>query len=219
MVEKRLQNLYVARLVTSERPCFVCNKFTHVVLTSADGSNADWFYTCKSHLGDFNFCSKIGGTSPKTTAKQQQEKKEASLANRPPESDSIVDLVSNIGSAWKSWRASSSKKSEAEEKEKDDKKPENDNEKDNEKKEKGTEKDDASSTTSTVTKSPAASPSPSSSPQQPVRFVIQRDYFFLRQREYMKKQQKKEASEKLKTLQFPEVPKTIPINKDNTATD
>ncbi|GAN09978.1 conserved hypothetical protein [Mucor ambiguus] len=201
---KRLQNLYVARLVTQERPCFVCSKFTGVVLTSADNSNTDWFYVCRAHLGDFNFCSKLGG-SPKP-AQHAQVKKEQ-LANRPPESDSVVDLVSSIGSAWKSWRGSGKKSDEE-----DDNKKKDDG-KDKEKDEAAEERKASSPSTPSSDTSLPPSPAPTSvpaSPQQPVRFVIQRDYFYLRQREYMKKIQKKEASEKLKTLQFPEVPKTLP---------
>ena len=93
-----LQNLYVARLTTQERPCFVCSKFTNVVLTSADNSNSDWFYTCKTHLGDTNFCSKLGGPKP---AIKQDHKKDNSLDNRKPESDSVADLVSSIGHAFR----------------------------------------------------------------------------------------------------------------------
>ncbi|KAF1806314.1 VPS4-associated protein 1 [Mucor lusitanicus] len=205
---KRLQNLYVARLVTQERPCFVCSKFTGVVLTSADNSNTDWFYVCRAHLGDFNFCSKLGG-SPKP-AQNAQVKKEQ-LANRPPESDSVVDLVSSIGSAWKSWRGSGKKSDEEDDKKKEDDKKDDDNKEKDEAKEE--EKKASSSPTPSSDTSLPPSPAPTSvpaSPQQPVRFVIQRDYFYLRQREYMKKIQKKQASEKLKTLQFPEVPKTLP---------
>lgn len=190
----RLQNLYIARLTTQERPCFVCSKFTSVVLTSADNSNADWFYICRAHLADFNFCSKLGGNNKpikSPTAEQNKDK----LANRPVESDSVTELVSSIGSAWKSWRGGDKKE------DKDEKKDEKD-EKKEEKKEEEEAKTDAPSP-----------PSTPSSPQQPVRFIIQRDYFYLRQREYLKKAQKKEATEKLKTLQFPEVPKNTPTLK------
>ncbi|KAI9337423.1 VPS4-associated protein 1 [Pilaira anomala] len=202
---QRLQNLYIARLTTQERPCFVCNKFTGVVLTSADNSNTDWFYICRSHLGDFNFCSKLG-SGPKPNNKTLETKKQA-LANRPVESDSVVDLVSSIGSAWKSWRT---------------KKPDEDQEtdkKDSDKKDAEDQKKDDTTTTITTAESSTSTPTTTSppasptSPQQPVRFIIQKDYFYLRQREYMKKIQKKEAKEKLKTLQFPEVPQTMPTLK------
>ena len=205
---QRLQNLYIARLVTQERPCFVCSKFTGVVLTSADNSNTDWFYVCRAHLGDFNFCSKLGG-SPKPAQNAQLKKEQ--LANRPPESDSVVDLVSSIGSAWKSWRGSG-KNSEDEKDKKDGEKKNgnNDDEKKVEEKDETEDKKPTSSSSPTSSNNSTPSPSVPASPQQPVRFVIQRDYFYLRQREYQKKIQKKEASEKLKTLQFPEVPKTLP---------
>lgn len=192
----RLQNLYIAKLTTQDRPCFVCSKFTNVVLTSVDNSNTDWFYICRSHLGDFNFCSKIGG-SPKP-AKSTVDNKKESYADRKPESDSVVELVSSIGSAWKSWRGG--KKSDEKEEEK---------KKDDEKKKEEEEEENSSSETSTPTTT-SAPVSPVSTPDKPVRFVIQRDYFYLRQREYLKKIQKKEATEKLKTINFPEVPKNVP---------
>ncbi|KAI7903745.1 VPS4-associated protein 1 [Cokeromyces recurvatus] len=203
--QQRLQNLYIARLVTQERPCFVCNKFTGVVLTSADNSNADWFYICKSHLGDSNFCSKLGG-SPKTTRNsQQREIKKKELANRPPESDSVIELVSSIGSALKSWTTKKTKEEGNDKKEKEGKKE------DEETKSDKADNDEEKSLNSSNSTIHSSSPKISNNlPQQPVRFVIQRDYFYLRQREYQKKIQKKEAAEKLKTLQFPEVPKAMP---------
>lgn len=189
---QRLQNLYIARLTSQERPCFVCSKFTNVVLTLADNSNADWFYTCKSHLGDFNFCSKVGGTKIKSP-----ELKKEVLVNRPVESDSVSDLVSSIGTAWKSWRG------------KDEKKPEDADKK--EEKEEKEDKKEEKIEKEQVAHSPPPTISSPASIQQPVRFILQKDYFYLRQREYMKKLQNKQASEKLKTLQFPEVPKNKPI--------
>jgi multidrug efflux pump subunit AcrB len=198
--QQRLKNLYIARPTTQERPCFVCSKFTSVVLTSADNSNADWFYICRTHLGDFNFCSKLGGKSVKSPTAADVKKAEA-LANRPHESDSVSDLVSSIGSAWKSWR--STKKPEDEKEKEKEKEKEDKEEKKENKEEKNQEITVTANTPPPVTSTP-------SSPQQPVRFVIQRDYFYLRQREYIKKIQKKEAAAKLKTLNFPEVPKNIP---------
>ncbi|KAI9480734.1 MAG: VPS4-associated protein 1 [Benjaminiella poitrasii] len=204
--QQRLQNLYIARLVTQERPCFVCSKFTGVVLTSADNSSADWFYICKSHLGDSNFCSKLGGSPKPNKNVQQQEAKKEKLANRPPESDSVVDLVSSIGSAIKSWSTKKPKDEDKDKKEeeKDKKKEEKDEEKEKE------SSDEKSNNTDSNSPSPSTLNTSTHSPQQPIRFVIQRDYFYLRQREYQKKIQKKEAAEKLKTLQFPEVPKVMP---------
>ena len=199
MPDQRLQNLYIARLTAQERPCFVCSKFTSVVLTSADNSNADWFYTCRAHLGDANFCSKLGGNNTKAQpTKAAAGAKKEPISNRPPESDSVGELLSGIGSAWKSWRKGSKEDEEKEKKEGD---------KDDKKEEKKKEEDEESK------KQDTPPPSTPSSPQPPVRFVIQRDYFYLRQREYMKKTQKKEATEKLKTLSFPEVPKNMPTLK------
>ncbi|ORE08158.1 DUF1742-domain-containing protein [Rhizopus microsporus var. microsporus] len=183
-----MQNLYIARLITNERPCFVCNKFSNVVLTLADNSNTDWFPVCKSHLGDVNFCTKLGGSS-KPTSPQLKAAKREKLEARKPESDSVSDLVSTLGSAWKSWRSSkdTDKGEEKKEEKKEDKKEEEGSEV--EKKEEKIEQ------------------------QQPVRFILQKDYFYLRQREYTKRIQKKEAEERLKKLQFPEVPKKDPLKK------
>ncbi|KAI8334421.1 VPS4-associated protein 1 [Chlamydoabsidia padenii] len=186
----RLQNLYIARLTSQERPCFVCSKFTLVVLTSADNSNQDWFYICRPHLGDFNFCSKVGGpSSPKPASPKPSSS--PLLKDRPAESDSVVDLVSSIGSALTSWR----------------KKPEEPTNKDGDNKKDDKEQQDEKK------ESPPSPPPPvttSPPPQTPPKFILQRDYFYLRQREYTKKQQKKEAEDKLKTLQFPKVPTNLP---------
>jgi hypothetical protein len=191
----KIQNLYVAKPTTQERPCFICSKFTNIVLTSADNSNSDWFYTCRVHLGDFNFCSKLGQKSAKATPAPKKE----NLADRPPESDSVVELINGIGSAWKSWRGS--KKDE--DKKDDDKDKKEDTSKEEEKKQ---DKEEEEKEKEQEIKQEVAQPTV----QQPVRFILQRDYFYVRQREFLKKQQKKQASEKLKTLQFPEVPKELP---------
>ncbi|KAG0175430.1 hypothetical protein DFQ28_000043 [Apophysomyces sp. BC1034] len=200
----RLQNLYVAKLTAQERPCFVCSKFTSVVLTSADNSNSDWFYVCRSHLGDCNFCSQLG-QSKSPQAKRTQKSQQDMLQGQKVESDSVSDLVASIGSAWKSWRG----KTETDEKEKKEEEEKKDNKQ--EKKEETTvakkEKEEEQQTS-------AGTIEPSSPrPQQQVRFVLQRDYFYLRQREQTKKLQKKHATEKLKSIQFPEVPKGLPVRK------
>ncbi|KAF7728809.1 hypothetical protein EC973_005435 [Apophysomyces ossiformis] len=203
----RLQNLYVARLAAQERPCFVCSKFTSVVLTSADNSNSDWFYICRSHLGDANFCSQFGRpNSPqakRSTARPQQELSK----DQKRESDSMSDLMASIGSAWKSWRG----KSETDDKEKkeengEDKKKEGGeeaNKKESEQPKNRSEAEEQRASTEIVE-------SPVVRPQQAPRFILHRDYFYLRQREQLKKIQKKEAAEKLGSIQFPEVPKNRP---------
>lgn len=198
----KFQNLYVARLVTQERPCFVCSKFTSVVLTSADNSNLDWFYVCRTHLGDRNFCTKLGGP-PQSPPKSPTSRK-PKVEDRPPESDSVADLVSSIGSALTSWR-----KKKPEEDEKKDSKEEKNDKKSDENSEKDTDKKDDKSDEKKDTPPPSVPSSPTT-PTQPIRFQLQRDYLYLRQREYARKVQKKEAGEKLKTIQFPEVPKEPP---------
>ncbi|KAI8980875.1 VPS4-associated protein 1 [Pilobolus umbonatus] len=188
-----IQNLYIARLTTQDRPCFVCSKFTNVVLTSADNSNNDWFYVCKRHLSDHNFCSKLGGRPTRSDT----EKKKDKYAHKQPESDSVVELVSTIGNAWKSWRTKKTDDTKKDEEEKKDSKEEKKDTKEEKKEEKKEEEEEKVE-------------GRHSAVDQPVRFVIQRDYFYLRQREFTKKKQKKEATERMKTLQFPEVPTKLP---------
>lgn len=193
-------NLHIAKLAAQERPCFVCNKFTQVVLTTADNSNADWFYICRSHLGDTHFCTKTGGSSSPTP--KSPTKKKFKDDQSPVESDSVSDLVASIGSAWNAWR----KKDKKEDQEKDnDKKDEKDDDKKDDKDDdkKQDEKDTSTPTTPTF----ATPPSP---PPQPIRFILQRDYYYLRQREMTRRAEKKRAGEALKSLQFPQVPKERP---------
>ncbi|KAL0077666.1 VPS4-associated protein 1 [Phycomyces blakesleeanus] len=189
----RFQNLYVARLTTQERPCFVCSKFTSVVLTSADNSNDDWLYVCRSHLGDTNFCDKLGGKPAQPVSPRL---KKTNLEDRKPESDSVGDLVASIGSVWKSWRGSKEEKDDKGDKEKENK--------DEEKK-----KEEEVPATPTTLTTPTTPTTPTSS-TAPIRFVLQKDYFYLRQREYIKKNEKKQAKERLAGLSFPEVPKQRP---------
>ncbi|KAI9269067.1 VPS4-associated protein 1 [Phascolomyces articulosus] len=205
-MSQRIQNLYIARLTTNERPCYVCNKFTAVVLTLADNSNLDWFYICRSHLGDTNLCTRIGGPAGEANkSASSSPKAKKKLEDRPPESDSVSDLVASIGSAWNSWRKKPSQ-DEDDKKDDDKKKKDNDDDKKDAKKTKDDDKEEQEEKTDKVE---SASVSPKS-PQQPIRFILNRDYFYMRQREYTKKIQKKVANNKLTTLDFPEVPKTHP---------
>ncbi|KAI7856240.1 VPS4-associated protein 1 [Circinella umbellata] len=204
-MSERIQNLYVARLTTNERPCFICNKFTAVVLTLADNSNHDWFYICRSHLGDTNFCSRVGGSAAGNKSVPSSPRTKKQFEDRPPESDSVSDLVASIGSAWNSWRKKPSENEDDKKKDDDNKKKKSDNDDD----QKDTKSDDDKKQENHKDVSDSVPTSPKS-PQQPVRFVLNKDYFYMRQREYTRKIQKKEANNKLKTLDFPEVPKTHP---------
>ena len=190
-------NLYIAKLAAQERPCFVCSKFTQVVLTTADNSNADWFYICRSHLGDTHFCTKTGGSSS-PTPKSPTRKKFNKDDQAPVESDSVSDLVASIGSAWNAWR--NKDKNDQDNKDQDKEKDNDNKDEDNDKKQ--DEKEPSTPTTPTFT-----TPSP---PPQPIRFILQRDYYYLRQREMTRRAEKKRAGEALRTLQFPEVPKDRP---------
>ncbi|KAI7865535.1 VPS4-associated protein 1 [Spinellus fusiger] len=193
------QNLYSARLTTQERPCFVCSKFINVVLISADNSNDDWFYVCRSHLGDTHFCTKLGG---KPVQPQSPLTKKHTLEDRKPEGDTVSDLVESISTAWKSWRDT---KKES---------PQDTAEKNTaEKNTKDTAEKDTKDTAETREPSPTASPKEkTSTPEKdvPIRFVLQKDYFYLRQREYTKKKQKQKAEEAFKALSFPKVPTVRP---------
>ncbi|KAI9308512.1 VPS4-associated protein 1 [Cunninghamella echinulata] len=209
----KIKNLYIARLTTQERPCFVCSKFTSVVLTSADNSNDDWFYTCRSHLGDFHFCSRITDSSSPKPTKQKITSSEK-LKDKQPESDSVVDLVSSIGSAFKSWRNNNKTEEEKGDNKKEDKEDKEEEKKDEEKDDKDEKEGKGSDKVNEQKSSPSSPSLPSSS--APPRFILQRDYFYLRQREYIKKLQKKQADETLKTLDFPSVPKGIPGSSSPT---
>ncbi|KAI9313498.1 VPS4-associated protein 1 [Dichotomocladium elegans] len=185
-----MNNLYMARMATQERPCFICSKFTPVVLTTtAEDASDDWFYVCRTHLGDRNFCTKIGGPVLPSSSPPKSPKK--AYTDRPPESDSVTELVASIGSAWSAWRNTKKKEEDKEKEEK-----EKEEEKKKKKKEEEEDEDE---------KKPSPPPQ-----QQPIRFILHRDYFYLRQREVSNRIKKKEASEKLRTLQFPEVPKEPP---------
>lgn len=194
-------NLYVAKLAAQERPCFVCSKFTQVVLTTADNSNADWFYICRSHLGDTHFCTKTGGSS--SPSPKSPTKKKFNKDDQPPvESDSVSDLVASIGSAWNAWR-----KKDKKEEDKDKDKKDEDKEKDKKDNDDDEKQQDEKDNTSTPTTPTLTTPSP---PPQPIRFILQRDYYYLRQREMTRRAEKKRAGEALKSLQFPQVPKERP---------
>lgn len=111
-------------------------------------------------------------------------------------------MVASIGSAWNAWR----KKDKKEDQEKDnDKKDDKDDDK---KDQKGDDKKQDEKDTSTPTTPTFATPP--SPPPQPIRFILQRDYYYLRQREMARRAEKKRAGEALKSLQFPQVPKERP---------
>ncbi|KAI8065717.1 VPS4-associated protein 1 [Gongronella butleri] len=205
MPPKDFSNQYIARLTADERPCFVCSKFTTVVLTSANGSNADWFYVCRAHLGDTHFCTKLGGNTPPVAAKPKP-KSPTYDSDKQPESDSVLDLMSSIGSAFTAWRAKDKDK-EKDEKKKNDK---DDDEKDKKKK----KEDEDKSNDGSAPPSPAASATTTSSPSSPAAskpiFILQRDYFYMRQRKAYKSLQQKRATESLNKLEFPDVPTHAP---------
>jgi AAA-ATPase Vps4-associated protein 1 len=186
-----MKNQYILRATASERPCFVCSKFSSVVLTSADNSNEDWFYVCKSHLNDANFCSRNGGSSPRPISPASPKPPVAKNVDVKPESNSVSDLLSGIGTGiWNTWKG---------------------NTKSDDEPAKGKE-EDSKKTTSALSNSPTPPPAASTPPLKPspVTYILHRDFYYLREREVQKRKAKKDAAARLHTMQFPEVPKTMP---------
>ncbi|RUS23590.1 VPS4-associated protein 1 [Jimgerdemannia flammicorona] len=207
MSTPRLQNAYTLRISQQERSCFVCNKFTTAVLTT-DSQPPDWFYICRPHLDDQGFCTATGGLpdQPRPSLDAAKRKKEYS-PDAKPESNSVVELVSGLGSGiWGSITGAAKKE---EEKKEEGKKEED--EKDREEKTKPERsKSPVPSPTASKSPLPAASTSAARIASAPRKYILHRDIFYLRAREFIKKQEKKRASEILQGLSFPAVPKTIP---------
>lgn len=201
MATLRLQNSYSLRTSQQDRPCFICNRFSNAVLTT-DGLSPDWFYICRPHLDDRGFCSVIGGVPPPPSlsldAPRKNDKKKSYSPDVKPESNSVTDLVTGIGSGI--WNTLTGAKKEEEKK-------------DNKKDDKDDKKDDEEGKKS---KPPPLSPTiaptrtVSSPPAQPRKYILHRDIFYLREKEFITKQEKKRASEILQKYSFPAVPKTIP---------
>ncbi|CAG8445425.1 7543_t:CDS:2 [Diversispora eburnea] len=176
----KLRNLYTHRTATSERPCFVCSKFTSAVLTTGDG--LDWFYICTSHLNDSSFASPVVPVSepvkttikhddstiiPKKEGEKEMKKKEEKDENKDENKDELTTK-------------------EKKEKQGDDKEK-----KDELKKE---------------IKSPLISNHVPPLPPEPKQYILHRDIFYLRESCLIKKRQEKESQNLLK--QLPNVPKT-----------
>ncbi|KAG2171293.1 hypothetical protein INT43_002915 [Umbelopsis isabellina] len=187
-----MKNHYVLKATAADRPCFVCSKFTTAVLTCSDNSNDDWFYVCKTHLTDSHFCTIIGGSSPRPSSPAVSPKPKPKTTDTKAESNSVSDLLTGIGTGiWNTWKGSPKADDKDDSKEKDDK---------------SKERAEAAAPNPPVTPSPP--------PNQPkataATYVLHRDFYYLREREVQKRRQKKEAAAKLHTMQFPEVPKTLP---------
>ncbi|CAO3673752.1 unnamed protein product [Umbelopsis vinacea] len=83
---QQMKNQYILRATATDRPCFVCSKFSSAVLTSADNSNQDWFYVSSP-------------AAPKTPIDKGSK--------ATPESNSVSDLIAGIGTGiWNSWKGS-----------------------------------------------------------------------------------------------------------------
>jgi hypothetical protein len=109
-----------------------------------------------------------------------------------PESNSVSDLLSGIGSGiWNTWKG---------------------NTKSDDEQAKDKQKDDSKKTTSAQQDSPTPPPAASTPPLKPspVTYMLHRDFYYLREREVQKRRAKKESAARLQNMQFPEVPKTMP---------
>jgi AAA-ATPase Vps4-associated protein 1 len=205
-----LQNSYTVRIATQERPCFVCNKFTTTVLTSEDGAS-DWFYVCMPHLADTSFCRVVGlPAQAPPSPKSSKNKNDKAKTDNPAENNSVTSFVSSVSSVASGlWNTIASKKDEEEpnalEEKKGDKKQDNDNDNDA-----NTDKAKKPNTLpGSFSALPAGAPSPVITPTKP-KYILHRDIFYLREATFKKKQQKKQAAERLMNLEFPAVPKTAP---------
>ncbi|CAG8476568.1 8580_t:CDS:2 [Dentiscutata erythropus] len=181
-----LKNLYTHRTATTERPCFVCNKYTNAVLTTDNG--LDWFYTCTSHLDDRGFATafpepeKIPPTPPKSKEKKEPTKKEKNADKTAKDEKDSKD--------------STKTKDEKDEKDKDEK---NKDEKDKDEKNKDEKSKDKKETNK-------KQPPPIPSPPKPKQYILHRDIFYLRESNLNKKRREKKVQNLLE--QLPSVPKT-----------
>ncbi|RHZ82742.1 hypothetical protein Glove_104g42 [Diversispora epigaea] len=166
----KLRNLYTNRTATSERPCFVCSKFTSAVLTTGDG--LDWFYICTSHLNDSSFASPVVPVSEpvKTTIKND---------------DSTIIPKKEGEKEMKRKEEKEEKKDELTTKEKNEKQ-------DDDKEKKGELKKEIKSTPPSNQVSPL--------PPEPKQYILHRDIFYLRESCLIKKRQEKESQNLLRQL-------------------
>ncbi|KAI9145611.1 hypothetical protein BKA69DRAFT_1048623 [Paraphysoderma sedebokerense] len=84
------QNLYTLRTSTKENSCWICSKFTPLILTSS--SDKDWFYICRVHLSDKNFCKHVNPTVVSESPVRSQTSK---TSNDAPPSSSNTSKANN----------------------------------------------------------------------------------------------------------------------------
>jgi hypothetical protein len=165
------------------------------------------------HLTDANFC-RVVGLPVQAPPSPESAKNKNDKTDLPAESNSVTSFVSSVASGL--WSTIASKKDEEgpeplEKKKKDDKKQGD--------KKRGDDDDDDDAKTNKAKKTktipgsfsalPAGASPPVVTPQKP-KYFLHRDIFYLRETTFKKKQQKKQAAERLMNLDFPAVPKSAP---------
>ncbi|TGZ83984.1 DUF1742-domain-containing protein [Ascodesmis nigricans] len=185
------QNNYIHRRVApaSAKPCFICYRSSTSVLITPD--NADWFYTCASHLEDRGFAAK-NGPNKEDVEKERKEKLEKEMER-----------------VKKEWEEKEKKKKMTKEdgkdeegkRKKDEKRGETKQEKDKEKEKEGdkSKKDDAQGKEKEATK-----------PSGPDSYTLHKKIFEMRLNRLRQQQQAKRNLELLKSASL-NVPKGDPV--------
>jgi hypothetical protein len=72
---------YDKRLASKDSICFICCKFTNVVLRN----DQDWFYCCEGHISDSSFCKPIYSTIEPSKPLENEQKEKEKLIEKPKE--------------------------------------------------------------------------------------------------------------------------------------
>ncbi|RIA95286.1 VPS4-associated protein 1 [Glomus cerebriforme] len=176
-------NLYTHRIATTDKPCYICNKYTKSVLRTDNG--LDWFYTCESHLSDRGFATPILEPEPKPLVVQSPTK--AKVSQKDDSSKSKSDSDSN------QYKDKSNDSIEVEGKQQQEGKEE--------KKKEEKIKDQTEENQQVAT---PKSPEPPR-PTKPKQYKLHSNIFYLREDNLNKKRQKAEVQNILSKL--PSVPK------------
>jgi hypothetical protein len=75
--------LYDKRIANKDSICFICSKFTNVVLRN----DQDWFYCCDGHISDSSFCKPIYPTiePPSSNHLENEQNEKEKLIEKPKE--------------------------------------------------------------------------------------------------------------------------------------
>ncbi|GBB90840.1 hypothetical protein RclHR1_17940003 [Rhizophagus clarus] len=182
----QLINLYTHRIATTDKPCFICNKYTRSVLRTDNG--LDWFYTCESHLSDRGFATPILEPEPEPKLLVVQSTKA-----RIPQKDNSSESKSDPDINQEKDRSNDSTKVESKQQE------EKEEEREKEKIKERTEDKQQITTPKSL-----EHPQPPK-PTKPRQYKLHSNIFYLREDKLNKKRQKVEAQNILSKL--PSVPK------------